>query len=249
MIGDKVIGALDLQSTQAGAFPDRDLPTYQTLADHIAIAIDNARLFDEAQRRLEENRYLVEQSRSALREVERMNMRLTGRAWSEFLQGQQGAVGLLLDFEQNQVLPAADWTDGLKQALDHNRAVQTWGNGRQVLAVPLRVRGQPVGAMEFELDENGRISPEDMALVEEVSERFGLAVETARLYQESQRSAQREALINEISARLQASNNVESTLNEAARSLQQTLKAKRVAIRLGQPAANGSHADNQGGDA
>ena len=103
----------------------------------------------------------------------------------------------------------------------------------QVIAVPVRVRGQVIGAMEFELTDTGNLSPEDLNLMEEVGEQLGLAAESNRLFETSQRVAQREALVNEISTRLQASNNVEMTLNEAARSLRSTLKANRVTIRLG----------------
>lgn len=248
MRGDTVIGALDLQSKKPYAFPDRDLPMYQTLADHIAISIDNARLFEEAERRIEENRGLAEQSRSALREVERMNMRLIGHAWSEFLQNNRSSIGLMLDFDKDTAQPGSDWTESLQEAVRSNQIVQQRTGKRPVVSVPLRVRGQPIGAMEFELDENGQLAPEDMELIAEISERFGLAVENARLYQDSQRSAQREALINEIGTKLQASNNVAATLNEAAHSLQKTLKARKVAIRLGQPSAahNGENGDSEG---
>ncbi len=235
--GDRVVGALDLQSKKPLAFPDRDLPIYQTLADHIAISIDNARLFEESERRVEENRVLIDQSRNALREVERLNMRLTGRAWSEFLQSSKNTTGMAVDFATNKVQSSDDWTDTLQAAIQANEVIQQSDAAGRLVSVPLRVRGQAIGAMEFELDENGQLSPEDLELVEEISERFGLAVETARLYQESQSSAQRQALINEIGTKLQSANNIEATLSEAARSLQKTLKAHKVAIRLGAPPA------------
>lgn len=246
LIGDQVIGALDLQSKEVVAFEDRDLPIFQTLADHIAVSIDNARLFGQLEQRLTENRNLAEQSRNALREVERLNMRLTGRAWSEYLRSSQGADGLSVDFSQNALQEdTAEWTPSLQEAVQHNDIIEQMHQGQRVIAAPLRVRGQVIGAMEFELDENGEISPEDLELVQEVSERFGLAVENARLFDQSQRVAQREALINEIGSRLQQSNNVEATLSQAAQSLKQALKANRVSIRLGTPpSANGGEKEN-----
>ena len=47
-----VIGVLDVQSTQVGAFTDLDVFTLQTVADQLAIAIENARLYGELRREL-----------------------------------------------------------------------------------------------------------------------------------------------------------------------------------------------------
>lgn len=41
----EVIGALDVQSTSLNAFTEEDIQTIQMMADQVAIAIDNARLF------------------------------------------------------------------------------------------------------------------------------------------------------------------------------------------------------------
>jgi GAF domain-containing protein len=111
------------------------------------------------------------------------------------------------------------------------------------------VRGQVIGAIEFELDKESSLSPEDLALIQEVGERFGLAAENTRLFERSQRIAQREALVNEIGVRLQTSSSIEATLAEAARSLKQTLRADKVAIRLGTPpAGNGNEAHKEGSE-
>lgn len=46
-IGNNVFGVLDIESTDVDAFGESDLYTAQTLADQLAVAIDNARLYDE----------------------------------------------------------------------------------------------------------------------------------------------------------------------------------------------------------
>jgi GAF domain-containing protein len=247
-VGDRVIGALDLQSKDNDAIAQRDVPTFQALADHIAIAIDNAMLFEQSERRIEENRRLVEQTRNALRDVERLNLRLTGHAWSEYLQARDDAAhsGMVFDFDSENAGKGAEWTPTLLEAVRRAEIVQQVGDGVRVVSLPLMVRGYPIGGLEFEIDADVSLTAEDLDLLREVSDRFGLAAENARLYEESQRVAQREALINEIGARLQASNNVETTLNEAAFSLKQSLKANRVSIRIGAPPTNGTHSSNGG---
>ena len=49
---DVVIGVLDVQSRERGAFTPEDIGVLQTLADQVALAISNARLFSEAQEAL-----------------------------------------------------------------------------------------------------------------------------------------------------------------------------------------------------
>ncbi len=49
-----VIGALDVQSTESAAFDQEDVAVLSALADQIAIAIQNARLFQQSQQALEE---------------------------------------------------------------------------------------------------------------------------------------------------------------------------------------------------
>lgn len=239
-IGSKVIGALDLQSRLATTFHPDDVTLFQSLADHIAVAIDNARLFEETEERLRENQQLVEQARSAIREVERLNRQLTGRAWAEYLRGKGDQLSRSVDLVNETAQQETTLTPTMMEAIQFNYVAQSDSDDAQAIAIPIRVRGQVIGAIEFELDKDTSLSPEDLALIQEVGERFGLAAENVRLFERSQRIAQREALVNEIGVRLQATNDIETTLTEAARSLKQSLRADRVAIRLGTPAGNGA---------
>ncbi|MBN1579688.1 MAG: response regulator [Anaerolineae bacterium] len=58
--GDKVIGALDVQSTELAAFSEDDLTALQIMADQLAIAINNARLLN----RLEEAHHELVRSKT-----------------------------------------------------------------------------------------------------------------------------------------------------------------------------------------
>jgi nitrate/nitrite-specific signal transduction histidine kinase len=48
-IGDSLVGILDIEEDHTNAFDDLDVFTAQTLADQLAIAIENARLYQQAQ--------------------------------------------------------------------------------------------------------------------------------------------------------------------------------------------------------
>mgnify|MGYP005838512055 CR=1 FL=1 len=55
-IGDRVIGALDVQSTKINAFSENDVTVLQILADQIAIAVGNARAYELSVHAMEEMR-------------------------------------------------------------------------------------------------------------------------------------------------------------------------------------------------
>lgn len=55
-IGERVIGALDVQSDRTNAFSEDDVTVLQTLADQVAVAVDNARAYELAQKAVEDIR-------------------------------------------------------------------------------------------------------------------------------------------------------------------------------------------------
>jgi signal transduction histidine kinase/CheY-like chemotaxis protein len=55
-IGGRILGALDVQSNQSGAFSEDDIAALQILADQIAVAVDNARTYELSQQVVEEMR-------------------------------------------------------------------------------------------------------------------------------------------------------------------------------------------------
>jgi len=49
-VGDRLVGALDVHSREANAFSQADIDTLQVLADQIAVAVENGRLFTRQER-------------------------------------------------------------------------------------------------------------------------------------------------------------------------------------------------------
>jgi GAF domain-containing protein len=72
LIGNKVLGVLDIQSDQPQAFRTDDIDVLQTLADQVAVAIENTRRIDEA--------------RAALMQIETLAAVRTREAWNQRLQ-------------------------------------------------------------------------------------------------------------------------------------------------------------------
>lgn len=237
-VGNETIGALDVQSRRIDAFTPEDTEALETLANLIAVAIDNARLFEEAQAKLAENQRLYEQTSASLREIERLNQQLTGGAWSEYLRGLNRLPAYTIDPGTGRIEDAAEWTSTLSEASRRNQTIMRTGTQTRTIALPIAVRGEVIGAMEFEIAPDQVIGQEQMAILQQVVERLGLAAENMRLLDEAQRIAQREAMVNEITARMQAATNVEAVVAAATQSLSDAFQASRVAIRLGTPGSS-----------
>ena len=74
--GKKVIGVLDIQSDKYNAFDESDVSAMETLSTQIAIAIENAKLFDQARREIFERKKAEEELRKTAEALERSNREL-----------------------------------------------------------------------------------------------------------------------------------------------------------------------------
>jgi GAF domain-containing protein len=205
----------------------------RALGAQLGLALDGLLLYEEAQRNIRENRALYQQTQANLREIERLNYQLTGRAWSDYLRVQPEAAALTLDLNSGQATSEAEWTPTLNEAAKHHQVITITQSGRRVLSLPIIVRNEAVGAMEFELDSEDPLPDEVFDLVQSVGQRLGSALENRRLFDETQRVAQREALINDIGTELQTATGVDAIIQQTARQLQETLAAEQITIRLG----------------
>jgi GAF domain-containing protein len=224
----EIIGALDVQSTEAQAFSQEDAAVLQTLADQIAMAISNARLFAQAQESLEaERRAYGEMSRRSWREILRSQPNLG------FVSNPRGvyALGNGLQSEMRLALRTGQPT------LDENHASR--------LAVPVKVRGQIIGAVSGRKpDGAGEWTSEEIAVVEAMTEQLSLALESARLFQETQRRAARERLVGEITTHMRETLDVDTVLETAVREIGRALNIAEIEVRMesgerAAPSANG----------
>ncbi len=111
------------------------------------------------------------------------------------------------------------------------------------MMVPIELRGQTIGQVVVEDDKPQRqLSADERALVEEVVQRMALALESARLFEETQsalgeaqRLAQRERLINRITAQLRGAVTVDEVLHIAADEMRHSVGAAYTAVKLTPP--------------
>lgn len=235
-VAGETIGVLDLQSRNADAFTGDEIPIFQALADSVAIVMDNVRLNEETRTRLSDNERLLTEAQTAMREVDALNRELTGRGWQDFIRVRQD-VAFSYDGAESRLDAGADWTPGLSEAIESGRAIQADTGEGSAVSLPLRVRGQVIGAVEFELDE--KPDQATLALLQQVIERLGVSLDSMRSFEQAREYAAQQERVSDISARFQQVNTVDDLLRITLDELSDTLGANRGAIRLGVPAANG----------
>jgi GAF domain-containing protein len=215
IVGENLLGALDVHSVEAAFFNADHLRSLQLLADQVAIAIENARLFSE-------NHIALEASKRAYGDLSR-------DAWGTLLKARP-ELGFLCTVQDaiNQV--QGDWPEEMISARRDNQVIHI---DPKTIAIPIRIRDQVTGAVRLRKpDEAGRWTQKEVDLMQTITDQLSVALESARLYQETQRRAERERLAGKITSHLRSSNDPQMILQTAVQELRQALQASKAQVLI-----------------
>lgn len=203
-VGDEIIGALDVQSQDEAAFDQEDVDALSALADQVAIAIQNAGLF--------------QQTRAALEEAERVQQLYVRQQWTSYAQERpEMAHEYSLAGAPSNADAAVDLT---RQAWNEGKLVLSTGDGSggdsripptwAALAVPIKVRGESIGVLDLQDTADDHVWTDDeVALIQTVADQLGQTLEGARLYEQTQASLAETRALFQTSRDLAAAQNVE----------------------------------------
>jgi GAF domain-containing protein len=216
----EIIGALDVQSQEPEAFGAEDVVVLQALADQVAVAISNARLFQQAQESLEAER--------------RAYGELRREAWKDLLRAQSD-LGSLRNRQGSS--PAGDVWRPEMEAAAHTGKTASGGDGSRNLAIPIKVGDHVIGVVDAcKPGGTGEgWTEEEVALMETLTDQLEIALESARLYQDTQRRAGRDRLLAEVTARMRERLDLEAVLMIAAGEMRRALSLDDLVIRLATP--------------
>jgi len=243
----RIMGAMSIQSNQPAAFTQEDITILQTMADQLANAIENARLF--AERKQAETK-----TQEALQELERLYRATSHEGWQAIRQATELPTGYL--FDRRDVQPAEGvWVPQIKQAIKQNKLMPptpipvTTGEGqheaRNVAVAPLSVRGEVIGVVGVYDDPQRPLSPDELALVQEITEQGAVALESARLFEQTQASlgeartrAEEMAVLNELAQTLSTRLDMDQVLQETYRGLSRLMDTTNFYVALYDPEKN-----------
>ncbi len=190
----QTIGVLNIQDSRGQTFLEEDISVLQTLSDQVALAIDNAQLYQQAQETAAE-------ARQAMGDVGRQALSQPGL-------GESSAVYRLSESEDP--LPTG-----------------------AVYSIPINVRGQSYGALDIHKDPSQTEWTEDeIELLKTLTGQLSIALESAQLFQESQRRAVSEQYVSAITANIRETLDIETILKTATQEVRQTLDLPQVYVRL-----------------
>jgi GAF domain-containing protein/HAMP domain-containing protein len=228
----EVIGALTIQSTLQDVFDSATISVFETMADQVAVALDNARLYVQSQQTLESLRSLYGE--------------ITVEGWRKLLNenpqlGYRSELGVPLSQE-------LDWSPELVTTYDTGKVAHgKLGNGNHpkefdrdkqredayYLGIPLKVREQIIGVLGcYKSTERGDWSPDEIVFMQEVGQTISVALESARFFNETQLRAENERLIAEVTGQLRQTLDIDTVLTTAVREIQRILGLAEVEIRM-----------------
>ncbi len=205
-IGERVLGALDIQSTEPEAFTQVDIQSLQIIANQLAVALERIRLIDQLQQTVAdlESGYRTE----------------TRKSWRSYIRSSRQTRGFRYDPNRKSLEPIL--------SVKH---IQPNQSDPQSIQVPLRSRGEVVGMLDIKF-KSGQPSPEIQRLLNTTAERLGSALETARLLEELQLRAEREHLVSDLATQVRSSTDFEQILKTTALQIRQKLGLKEVVVQI-----------------
>ncbi len=141
----------------------------------------------------------------------------------------QGISGMALQLGRPILSLSAD--DGIEP--EETRERRKADGAGALIVVPLAIKGQPIGTITtiHRLDQR-KVAQHDVDLLMALAAQATTAIENLRLLEQTQRRAEREQLIRQVTTRIRAAGDIEGVLQTTATELAQTLRVPRAIVRL-----------------
>ena len=226
-IENRVIGALDIQSTESNAFSEDDVNLFTTLSDQISVAINNNLLLENTRKALDEAQNLHRQY---------LNQEWTKRAADEGRSSYKYSSQGLSVYDEE--LPEVKMVFETGRPVTRS-AVQDSQNNKNtsILAVPVLLRGEVIGVIRLQENEQADFvwSENELITVQNIADQLAQTLESARLFEQTIRRADRERRVLEITSKIRSTNDPQRMLEITLEELKRHLGASQAQIVINMP--------------
>lgn len=269
-VGDRILGALDVQSTKPYSFSEDNLRSLQILADQLAVAVANTELFAETQEHLSQHRllhHITSTAASGTTLEEALESAVKGL---QVTLGGDRVVILLLDREKKMLEVKASvgyaddvmvanveigrgvtgWVAAHKRPLrirdvsEDPRYIQFSPNTRSELAVPLIYRNEVLGVLNVESEQVDAYTENDEEMLGTLGGSLAAVIANARLFEQIRAQSERERLVYDVTSKIRRSTDIQSILMTTASEITRVTGARFTKIEV-KPSQNGEAKDTQ----
>jgi GAF domain-containing protein/HAMP domain-containing protein len=261
----KVLGSLFVITHDYREFSQQDIELLTSIGHQIGVAIENARFFEAEQRRAEQFRVISEVGRriTSILAVDELLGQMAGLI-KEALNYYRVGIGLIegdeLVFEAGA---GSSWDSAQLQSVRlkvGREGITGWvaksgepllapdvsqepryhllpqaSETRSELAVPLKAKDAVIGVLDVQSDRLNAFDESDVAVLQSLAHQAAIAIDNARLFEETHIRAEELAVLNELGQALTARLNVEQVLDEAYRGVSRLLDTTNFYIALYNP--------------
>jgi GAF domain-containing protein len=268
-VRERSVGEMYLVNRDGG-FRPHEAQLLRTVASYIGNAIENTRLFQETQQRVDELAMLFRASEALAGAPLRADQiaEITIRQFVEVMGVPEASVSLLdpetgilhvltdmykdeneikyesLDSFRLEDFPATAQVMKTQRPLVVQRsdpdadpaelAYMEEYNVQTLVIIPLAAKGESIGVIELETWEHEqKYTADQLNLAMTMANQVAVALENARLFEETRQRAERERLISEITGKIRASTNLDTIIQTTAQELGRALGTARVLVRVG----------------
>jgi sigma-B regulation protein RsbU (phosphoserine phosphatase) len=245
MAGEVVIGTMSVQSFRRNAYGDSDLRVLSAMGNQAALAIQKARLYTEAGRRVQQLETIGQVSRqvTATLELSELFDRVVHLVRESFgyyhvaiytadktrtsvtYQASASASGQEVAFDVEWEQGLVGWVAAHRQAVMVNdvendtryRCVEALEETRSELAVPLVLDNDPVGVLDVQNDQVDAFGPDDLFILETLGAQIAIAIQEARLYESERQQAWLSTALVQVADSMSRVSDMDSVLTSIVR--------------------------------
>lgn len=200
---DEIMGALLLQSENSEAFGAERVAILQILADQTALLLENAEFFAKQE--------------SAMEAERRAYGEITQAAWGDFIKDQNYGA-FLRDANGLTTIPAEPYNPQAQEI--------------ECQQIPITIRGKVIGYIDAHKPKDRAWTSSEKELLRIMASRLESAMDSARLYQDSQRRAAQERIIGEIATKIGSTTSIADILRFTVEELGHQLSDTEIVLEL-----------------
>jgi GAF domain-containing protein len=216
MVGQRLIGALDVQSTEPEAFDEDDIRALEGIASELAVAIDRSRVQRDMQDQLDR---MQRAARSEIRDT-----------WARV--GRSTSTPAIHINPQGELVPADESRFTLIGEVSARASTILSEDGSEI-AVPILVRGELIATLSAKHPSPSETwNDEDIAMIEAIASQAALSLESARQRDDEQRRVTELEVLNRVSQAVSQMLRLDTLYRIVHRQLNQVLGDTDMSVAL-----------------